>query len=83
MKDNSSPISKTKEYLMYGVTRTLKVKRSLSIREMVVPIRDGRLSMLIKQLRNQPQDWMKSLDLSSASHSILSQDCQWRELLNQ
>jgi hypothetical protein len=40
------------------------------------PIKDGRLSILIKLLRQEPRDSIRSSVSISTDHSILDQDCQ-------
>jgi hypothetical protein len=63
-------------------TKMLKDKQLLFTRAMVVIIRDGKSSMLIKQHQLKIRDLMKNSDSTAQDHSTLSQDSLWEELLS-
>jgi hypothetical protein len=66
---------------MFLEIRTKKGEVSLSIRDMVEPTKDGKLSTLMKARRKQPRVSTRASDSISPDHSILDQDSQCKELL--
>jgi len=74
MKDNTLSTSETKKHLMSMVEKMKKVEKSLSGRDTMVPIRDGRLNISTKQRRKQLQASTRNSVSTLADHSILSPD---------
>jgi hypothetical protein len=70
MMVHSSPIGKTRRYLMFQVERMLKDKLLLSTRNMVQPTRDGRLSILTLIRDHRPRDLTNSSACTATDHSI-------------
>jgi hypothetical protein len=61
---------------MFTETKTEKDKRLLSTEDITVPIKGGRLPILIKHQRNQLVDSIKNTVSTSEEHSISDQDFQ-------
>jgi hypothetical protein len=69
MMVTSSPIIRTRRYLMSQETRMLKDKQSLPTRNTEEPTRDGRLCILTKIRETKPRDLTRTSVLSAANHS--------------
>jgi hypothetical protein len=67
---------KTAKYLMFQEEKIRKDKLVLSTRDMVVPTKDGRLSILTKLLMSQLKDLTKNSVCTSVDHSTLYPDFQ-------
>jgi hypothetical protein len=76
MRENISSIGPTRKLLMFQEERMLKDKLLSSIRSTMEPIRDGRLSILIKPIRLLIKDLSRNLDSMPTDHSTLFQDSQ-------
>ena len=76
MMDHTSSIGPTKKFLMFQEERMLKAKLLLSGINIMVPTRDGELSILIKLKRLLIRDLSKNSDSMPTDHSTLSQDSQ-------
>jgi phage-related protein len=73
---NNSLTSKMEKHLMFQEQKILKGKL-LSFTDLTTrSIKDGELSILISQKRNQLKDLTKTSDSISIDHSTLSQDFQ-------
>jgi len=66
---------------MSSKIRTMKDKRLLFGRDIMDGIRDGELSILIKQRKKLLKDMIESMDSTSIEHSTSDQDFQCGELL--
>jgi hypothetical protein len=72
---NTSAIFRTKtDVLMSVEAKMKKEEKSLSGRNMVVPTRDGRLSIKMKLKKFKKRDLMKTLDGIVTDHSTWFQD---------
>jgi hypothetical protein len=73
--------SKTERHLMSMEEKMRKEDKSLSGTSMERPTRDGRSSILTKQIKNKKRDLMMTSVSTSTDHSISDQDFQCTELL--
>jgi hypothetical protein len=71
-----SAISKIPDVSTSVETKMLKVNQSLSIRNTVELIRDGQLSILIRQIQSKIRDSMQNSDSTAADHSTSDPDSQ-------
>jgi len=71
---------RTTRFSTFKEEQIKKVKQLSSGIDMEVQIKDGELSILIKLIKNQPQDLTKSSVSSSTDHSFSDLDCQCKEL---
>jgi hypothetical protein len=81
-KSTSVTSKKQIDVLMLMQTKMLKVRKSLSIEDTMVPIKDGKFFILTQRKRLRQRDSMKNLDSISIDHSTWSQNFHSIELLN-
>ena len=73
---NTSSTGRTRNALMFMEEKMRKEEKSSHGIDTMVPIRDGRSSILMKLNQFQRKVSMKSSDSMLTDHSTLSQDCQ-------
>jgi len=76
MKESNLSIGITERHLMFQVEKILKDKQFGYGRSILMPIRDGKFSILTKHQRFQRKDSTKSMDSISTDHSTSNQDFQ-------